>query len=292
VISEVFTLILLNPLVNLLVLLSHLLFNSFGLAIIAFTILIRAATFPLTLRQIHTTKAMQSIQPKIQEINKKYSDPKRRQEEVMKLYRESGTNPLSCIGPFFLQIPIFIALYSAIRIALPNSPEALEKLSGHIYGWSYLQHALPLSEHFLGLDLRADGREGLGIIFVIAVAATTWLQSKTTITSTTDERVRQQQQMTNVLLPFMFAYFAFSFPIGVSLYWVVNSTAQIGFNILTYGFPALGIEPVFKGRAATPAAPKAALTQPEEAAATTSARELRTANGPGRSKRQNRRRRP
>src|SRR3954470_20211690 len=82
VIGEGFTIILLNPLVNLLVLLSHLLFNSFGLAIIAFTILIRAATFPLTLRQIHTTRSMQQLQPRIAEINKKYSDPKRRQEEV------------------------------------------------------------------------------------------------------------------------------------------------------------------------------------------------------------------
>jgi YidC/Oxa1 family membrane protein insertase len=95
VIGEIFTLILLNPLVNLLVLLSHVLFGSFGLAIIAFTILIRAATFPLTLRQIHATRTMQALQPRISEVNKKYSDPKRRQEEVMKLYREAGANPLS-----------------------------------------------------------------------------------------------------------------------------------------------------------------------------------------------------
>jgi YidC/Oxa1 family membrane protein insertase len=289
--GEIFTIALLNPLVNFLVLLSHACFNSFGLAIIAFTILIRGATFPLTLRQIHTTRAMQQIQPKVAEINKKYSDPKRRQEEVMKLYRESGTNPLSCLGPFLLTLPVFIALYSAIRIALPNSPEALEKLSGHIYSWSYLQHALPLEEHFLGFDLRASGGEGLGYIFVVLVGLTTWAQSKTTATTSTDERVRQQQQMMNLMLPFMFAIFALNFPIGVSLYWVVNSTVQITFNILTYGFPALGLEPVFKARVGT-AAPQAALSAPEERAAPTTARELRTANGSGRSKRQNRRRRP
>jgi YidC/Oxa1 family membrane protein insertase len=291
VIGEIFTLILLNPLVNLLVLLSHLLFGSFGLAIIAFTILIRAATFPLTLRQIHATRTMQALQPRISEVNKKYSDPKRRQEEVMKLYREAGANPLSCIGPFFLQIPVFIALYSAIRIALPNSPEALEKLSGHIYSWSYLQHALPLSERFLGIDLRSNGDQSIaGYVFVVLVGATTWVQSKTTVTTATDERARAQQQMMNVMLPLMFAFFALSFPLGVSLYWVVNSTAQIGFNILTYGLPAFGIEPVVKARTA-PLAISAAASAPE-AAATTTARELRTANGSGRSKRQNRRRRP
>ena len=291
-IGDIFTLLLMNPLVNLLVFLTHLLGGSFGLAIIAFTILVRVVTFPLTLRQLHATRSMQAMQPKIAEINKKYSDPKRRQEEVMKLYRESGANPLSCLGPMLLTIPIFIALYSAIRIALPNSPEALEKLSSHVYSWSYLQHALPLEEHFLGVDLRQNGGDTYaGFIFVFLVAATTWIQSKTTVTTTTDERARAQQQMMNVMLPFMFGFFALSFPVGVSLYWVVNAAAQIAFNILTYGFPALGIQPVFKA-AAPRAAPEAAAAPGEQRAATTSARELRTANGSGRSKRQNRRRRP
>ncbi len=291
-IGELFTLLLLNPLVNLLVLLTHLLGGSFGLAIIAFTILVRVVTFPLTLRQLHATRAMQAIQPKIQEVNKKFSDPKRRQEEVMKLYRESGANPLSCVGPLLLTFPIFIALYSALRIALPNSPEALEKLSSHVYGWSYLQHALPLEEHFLGVDLRANGGDSIvGYGFVALVALTTFVQSKTTVTTTTDERARAQQQMMNVMLPFMFAFFALSFPVGVSLYWVVNSIVQIGFNILTYGFPAIGLEPLFKVRTPIPA-PQAALAPAEERATKTPSRELRTPNGSGRSKRQNRRRRP
>ena len=291
-IGDIFTLILMNPLVNLLVFLTAILGGSFGLAIIAFTILVRAATFPLTLRQLHTTRAMQTLQPKIQEINKKYSDPKRRQEEMMKLYREAGTNPLSCLGPLLLTLPVFIALYNAIRIALPSAPEALEKLSSHVYGWSYLQHSLPLEEHFLGVDLRANGDASIaGYAFVALVGITTYVQSKTTVSSSTDERVRQQQQMMNVMLPFMFAFFALTFPVGVSLYWVVNALVQISFNILTYGVPAFGLEPIFKAR--TPvAAPQAALAPKDDRAAPTSARELRTSNGSGRSKRQNRRRRP
>jgi len=284
VIGEIFTLILMNPMVNLLVLLNNVLFDSFGLAIIAFTILIRLVTFPLTLRQLHATRSMQGIQPRIQEINKKYSDPKRRQEEVMKLYRESGVNPLGCLGPMLLQFPILIALYGAVRIALPNSPEALEKLSSHLYDWSFLQHAVPVQEHFLSMDLREPN-----LLFVVLVGVTTWAQSKTTVTVATDDRVRSQQQMMNVMLPLMFAFFALQFPSGVSLYWVVNSIVGVTFNILTYGFPALHIEPLFKVRNLPPA--PAAAGQPT-AAAPTPDRELRTANGPGRSKRQNRRRRP
>ena len=282
-IGDVFTLLLLNPMVNLLVLLNNVLFDSFGLAIIAFTILIRVVTFPLTLRQLHATRSMQGIQPRIQEINKKYSDPKRRQEEVMKLYREGGVNPLGCIGPMLIQFPILIALYNAVRIALPNSPEALEKLSGHLYDWSYLQHAVPVQEHFLAMDLREPN-----LLFVVLVGITTWGQSKTTVTVTTNEQARQQQQMMNVMLPLMFAFFALQFPSGVSLYWVVNSLVGIAFNILTYGFPALGIEPLFKVRQLS--APVVA-DQPTPAAPTPD-RELRTTNGPGRNKRQNRRRRP
>ena len=268
-IGDVFTLLLLNPMVNLLVLLNNVLFDSFGLAIIAFTILIRVVTFPLTLRQLHATRSMQGIQP--------------RQEEVMKLYREGGVNPLGCIGPMLIQFPILIALYNAVRIALPNSPEALEKLSGHLYDWSFLQHAVPVQEHFLAMDLREPN-----LLFVVLVGITTWGQSKTTVTVTTNEQARQQQQMMNVMLPLMFAFFALQFPSGVSLYWVVNSLVGIAFNILTYGFPALGVEPIFKVRQLS--APVVA-DQPTPAAPTPD-RELRTTNGPGRNKRQNRRRRP
>lgn len=284
-IGELFTVGLLNPMVNLLVLLNNLLFGSFGLAIIAFTILVRVVTFPLTYRQLHVTRQMQAIQPRVQEINKKYSDPKRRQEEMMKLYREAGVNPLGCLGPMLIQFPILIALYSAVRIALPNSPEALEKLSSHVYDWAYLQHALPVKEFFLGMDLRHPN-----LLMVVLVGLTTWGQSKTTVTVSTDERVRQQQAMMNVMLPLMFAFFALQFPSGVSLYWVVNSIVGIGFNILIYGFKPLGIEPVFGVR--TPPPPPMAAEPVPAAAAISSAPNLRTPeHGPARNKRQNRRRR-
>lgn len=288
-IGDVFTVALLEPMVNFLVLLNNALFNSFGLAIIAFTIIIRAATFPLTLRQLHSTRALQGIQPRVQELNKKFSDPKRRQEETMRIYREAGVNPLGCLGPMLLQFPILIALFIAVRKVLPESPEALEGLAGHLYAWSYIQHAVPIKEHFLWLDLRqAD------MVMVALVALSSWAQAKTTVTVTTDERARAQQQMMTYMMPLMFTFFALGFPSGVSLYWVVNSVVGIGFNILTYGLPALKIQAVFKAPVPVPAAalaegtrPKAPPTRP-----THPARELRTANGPGRSKRQNRRRRP
>jgi YidC/Oxa1 family membrane protein insertase len=67
-----------NPLINSLVILNNVLFSNYGLAIIVFTLLMRLVTMPLTLRQIHSTRAMTALQPKMQEIQKKYKDPKRR----------------------------------------------------------------------------------------------------------------------------------------------------------------------------------------------------------------------
>jgi len=295
-IGDIFTLALLNPMINFLVILNNVLFGSFGLAIIAFTIIIRFVTFPLTLRQLHSTRSMQGIQPRIQEINKKFSDPKRRQEEIMKVYREAGVNPLGCLGPMILQFPVLIALYSAVRLALATSPESLERLSGHLYSWSFIQHGLPLQEHFIGMDLRANGGSGIGIVMVVLVGLTTWAQTKTTVTVAADDKAKAQQQMMAYMMPLMFAFFALSFPIGVAVYWVVNSIVGIAFNVLTYGFPLLKIEPVFKARVPaprTPATPStAAAVSSPVAADVQTARELRTANGLGRSKRQNRRRRP
>jgi YidC/Oxa1 family membrane protein insertase len=295
VIGDIFTLVLMDPMINFLVILNSVLFGSFGLAIIAFTILIRIATWPLTIRQLHQTRAMQGIQPRIQEINKKYSDPKRRQQELMRVYKESGVNPLGCLGPMLLQIPILIALFYAIRFVLPESPEALERLADHLYPWSYIQHAIPIEERFLGMDLRESN-----LLMVVLVAVTTWAQTKTTVSVATDDRARAQQQMMTYLMPVMFAFFALGFPSGVSLYWVVNSVVGIGFNVAVYGFPRLNIKPLLKARTPAPAAAAApgapASSRPATGRPATTrvqpARELRTANGVGRSKRQNRRRRP
>ena len=290
-IGDIFRLILIEPMINLLIVLNNLLFDSTGLAIIAFTILVRLAMFPLTLRQLHHPKALQQLQPRIQELNKKYSDPKRRQEEMMKVYREAGANPIGCLGPMLLQMPILFALFIAIRRTLPESPEALELLHNYLYDWSYLQNAVPLQDHFLGMDLKANG----SIIMVVLVGVTSWIQTKTTAVTSTDPRVLQQQQMMSIMMPLMFAWFALTFPNGVSLYWVVSSVIGIGQNILIYGLPRFGLQPVFSVRAPAPPPPSDTPSPPARGksagTATPTARELRTANGSGRSKRQNRRRR-
>jgi hypothetical protein len=142
VIGEIFRLILIEPMINLLIVLNNILFDSTGLAIIAFTILVRLAMFPLTLRQLHHTKALQQLQPRIQELNKKYSDPKRRQEEMMKVYREAGANPIGCLGPMLIQLPILFALFIAIRrtLRVSRGPRAAPQLPVRL---EHVQNAVP-----------------------------------------------------------------------------------------------------------------------------------------------------
>ena len=137
--------LLVNPMTNALIALDHLLFGNFGLAILAFTIVVRALTFPLTMRQLHSTRAMSELQPQIKEIQKKYKDPKRRNQETMRLYKEGKVNPLGCLLPMLIQFPVWIALYQVIRLTLAGAPENYVDLSQRLYSFAYIQHAVPVA---------------------------------------------------------------------------------------------------------------------------------------------------
>ena len=214
------------PLINFLVALSALAFGSFGLAILIFTVITRVVTFPLTLRMLHSMKGMQEINPKIQEIQKKYSDPKRRTEETMKLYREAGVNPLGCLGGQVIQIPLFLALYQVIRITLGGNPEALILLEQRLYDYDFIQSAIPLSAKFLWMDLSAPRNAPL----VALVMGSMWLQQRiSTSRAASATASAQQQQMTQMMMiymPFIFGIFAFTAPAGMALYW--SATTVIG----------------------------------------------------------------
>lgn len=219
--------------INGLIILSQILFDNFGLAIIAFTVLVRAATLPLTLRGLHATRRMQALQPKVQELNKKYKDPKRRQEEMMKLYRAEGVNPLGCLGPQLIQMPIWFALYAVLTRTVAGTPERMMELAQRLYPWDIVQSAIPLSTQFLWLDL---GRPDT--VMVVLVAATTWLQTKLSLSQTTmgSAQTAQTNQMMLWMMPIMFAWFTLSVPSGLAVYWTATNTIGIVMNYFVYGW--------------------------------------------------------
>ncbi len=115
---NIFDLLIVQPIFNLLVLIYGLIPGSdFGIALIIFTVLVRLAMWPLIKKQLHQTKVQRALQPEIARIKKETKGNKQAESMMlMELYREKGVNPFSSIGILLLQLPIFIALFSVIRI--------------------------------------------------------------------------------------------------------------------------------------------------------------------------------
>jgi len=231
--AELWNSIILDPILNSLIALSTMLAENFGMAIIVLTVVVRLALFPLTARQTKSTKAMQSLQPKLQELQKKYGrNQQKLQQETMKLYKEAGINPLGCIGPMLIQLPIWIALYQSIIRALASTPENLLDLSQHLYSWAVVTHAVPLNEQFLWLQL---SKPDPYLILAILVGGTMWVQQKMVTAPTTDPKQKSMTQMTTMMMPLMFGMFTLSFPSGLALYWCISNVIGIVIQYLVGG---------------------------------------------------------
>ncbi len=285
--------VLLNPMTNALIFLSNVLFGNFGLAIIAFTLITRFATYPLTIKQLRTTRAMQEMQPRLQEIQKKYKDPKRRQQEMMKLYREVGFNPLGCAVPFIIQIPIWIALFQVIRRTMGSTPEALLGLSGRLYDWSFITEAVPLDRNFLFLDL---SNPSIPLAFLVAIA--TFFQQKFSMTRSTAGNDRQASTNRTLLyiMPLLFGWFTITVPSGLGLYWLVTSLFGVAMAYLyhkpknlswrwLFSLEALPLQPTGAGSAKVVTVPAGDTERLVESAPTTE----QPAAGKGRRRRRRRR---
>jgi YidC/Oxa1 family membrane protein insertase len=185
---------------------------------------------PLTIRQVRLTKAMSALAPKAQEINKKYKDdPQRRSQETMKLYRESGVNPVGCLGPLVLQMPIFIGLFWALRATLASTPEGLAGLSTKLYPWlPGVAESLPIDPFFLGMDLgQITQSNPFGPILALIVAGSTWLMQKMSTTQATSGQQAQTNRMLLWMMPIMIGFFSLNFETGLTLYWTISNIVGI-----------------------------------------------------------------
>ncbi len=230
--------IVMQPMINVLIALSHFLFNNFGLTIIVLTVLIRAAMWPLTMRQLRSTKAMQSIQAEMAELQKKYAKDRRKlAQEQMALYKKSGMNPLGCVLPMLIQLPVWIALYQAILKVLAVAPEDFLSLSRYLYDkWAIVFPQVPLSSQFLWLDLAAPDRF---LILPILTGVTMWVQQKMTTMPSTDPRQNSQNQIMLWMMPLMFTFLSLQFPSGLALYWVASNVISIGMQYFVTGWGGL-----------------------------------------------------
>ncbi|MCH2513881.1 MAG: hypothetical protein DSY78_04380 [Chloroflexi bacterium] len=256
-ISFLWTELIIRPMLNGLVVLYTMLFSQMGLAIISLTALIRLLTLPMTLKQLNQMRAMSSLQPKIKEIQDRYSRDKTRvSQETMRLYKEAGVSPFGCLGPMIIQMPVLIGLFRVLIQTVFSRPDDLVGLSEKLYTWipiAPIYEAAPLDSTFLWLDLAQS--DPTNVIMPVIVFASTWVQQKMTMQPSTDPRQSGNQAMMLWLMPLMIAFFSFTLPSGLALYWITSNLIGIAIQYFVTG----GWGPLFPlfPKAATAATPVA-----------------------------------
>ncbi len=173
---------------------------NYGLAIIMMTIIVKGALYPLTKKQIESTKAMMNIQPKMKALQEKYKNDKARLNvELANLYKTEGVNPLAGCLPLLIQMPIMIGIF---------------------YGIRDFQYAGPSG--FLWME-SISAPDALHILPVLS-ALTTFVQSKQTLPDVSSS----QNKLMLYFMPLFIGYISLNFPAGLVLYWVVMNLMQIG----------------------------------------------------------------
>lgn len=171
---------------------------SYGLAIILFTIVIKCAMYPLTVKQVRSMKAMGSLQPRIKKIQEQYkNDPMLMQEKLKELYAELGVSPLDGCLPMLIQMPVLMAVYYALQsLTYEGNPSFL---------W-----VANLSE------------PDPTYILPVLSAATTYIVSA----QTAAEGNKSLKYMT-VIMPLFIGYISLQFAAGLIVYWVTMNVVQI-----------------------------------------------------------------
>lgn len=287
-ITSIWNAVVISPMLNALVLLYGISFQNLAIAIVLFTLIIRLVMLPLTMRQLHSTKAMSQMQPRLSALQKRYANDKQRlAQEQMRLYKEAGVNPIGCAGPMLIQFPIWIGLYRCISLSLGATPADLIDLSKHLYSFLPWVHDLvPLSSKFLWLDL---GQPDQFMIIPLLVMASMWIQQKMSTLPSTDERQQQMNQTMQYTMPLMFGFMTLQFASGLAIYWFISNVVSIVIQYFVTGWGSLTW--FNRGGSATPPAVEIIDADDAEPATTaTATTQSRAANGKPRSKRKDGRR--
>ena len=237
--GDAWSTIIIQPMVNSLLLLYWVFFSNFGIAIVAFTMLVRLVMVPLTIKQSRQIKAMNGLQPLMKQLQEKYKNDRQRvSQETMKLYKEHGVNPLGCLGPMFIQFPIWIGLFQAIRQTVPNQPENLVELSGNLYSWLPQVHSIiPINSSFLWMDLALP--DPSPFVMPILVGGSMFVMQKMTTMPSVDARQASTNRMMLWMMPLMFGFFTLNFSSGLAVYWVVSNIIGVAIQGFITGWDPL-----------------------------------------------------
>ncbi|MEU1014969.1 membrane protein insertase YidC [Streptomyces sp. NPDC005900] len=213
---------------------------AWGLSIVSLVILIRICLIPLFVKQIKATRAMQTLQPEMKKIQERYkSDKQRQSEEMMKLYKESGTNPLSSCLPILAQSPFFFALYHVLNgIATGKTIGVIDQgllesaRKAHIFGAPLAAKFTDSADKVASLSASMTDVRVVTAIMIIMMSASQFFTQRQLMTKNVDTTVKtpfmQQQKMLMYVFPIMFAVFGINFPVGVLVYWLTTNVWTMG----------------------------------------------------------------
>ena len=202
-----------------------------GWAIILFTVIVKLVTFPLTLSQIRGMQAQKELQPKIQELQKKYGkDRDKISQEQMKLYKEAGVNPLSGCLPLVIQMPILFGLYAALVAIGPMLSNAafywIPDLAFPTYsqGMGWMQEAWQEQDWYTLIAYLI-----LPVLLMISqFVMQKWMTPAVpTSSDSSDNPMGGMTKQLTYMMTFMFGFFTLQVPAGLTLYWVTSNALQM-----------------------------------------------------------------
>jgi YidC/Oxa1 family membrane protein insertase len=185
---------------------------SWGMSIIALTVVTRAVLIPLTYKQLKGMRALQALQPQIKELQEKYKNDKQRmQQEMMRIYKENKVNPFASCIPLIAQLPVFFTLFHVLRNELPEDIGCKAGECASKAGFLFIE------------DLTASAH-GAELIALLVLYIGTQLVSGMVMSLSADKSQRTMM----FLLPLIFVPFILSFPAGLILYWITTNFWTIG----------------------------------------------------------------
>ena len=184
---------------------------NYGVAIIVLTVMVRLVTAPLTTKQMRSMERMREIQPRLKELQAKHGDDRQKQsEEMMRLYKQEGVNPLGGCLPMVLQLPVFIGLFYALR-------SSIELRQAPFFGWIDDLSAPESLFMIPGLDLPVR-------VLPLVMGLTMILQQRLTPMPAADP---MQARMMMTVMPVVMTAVFYQFPSGLVLYWMVSNVLAI-----------------------------------------------------------------
>ena len=186
--------------------------NNYGLAIIMLAVLVNIVTFPLTRKQIQSSKKLQQVQPELKKLQEKYKNDKEKlNKATMEFMRDNKVNPLGGCLPLLVQFPIIIAVFNLLREPETIIMQTIENFNPYFFN-------LVIMGRQMALDLTMPDPT---YILPILAAAGTFFHQRLVMTD-------PKQRMLMYIFPVMIMIISVSFPAGLVLYWLTNSLFSIG----------------------------------------------------------------